>query len=361
LFPLILSWYGESQFTHAMFIYTFFSAAGALTLGIPIYLTRKTVLQEKKKGEEWRYFYLAAIALLLYSIILLWNFEQYYYLILFIPVLSYVSARRGIEEGERNFFKSAILRLLFFVITPVALIFSTFENPYLGLIVALVTVLFFVVFFHKNTADVLLECFKDSLLKFRAIKPYAMQSLYVFLFIFLDRSLLWLINPSIEFSIFSYEYEFIYRAIMPFTIILIVLFPYMFKANTKKNINRKIYILLIAILIFYSVLMQNIETVYEFITLEITSGIYESNNFLVSTLITALCLGAFLQRKAMTIKDEERIFRIFLILSIAVSISGICATFLFDSAIAVLSVKITVEILIFWYFFRFNNVSVANE
>jgi len=351
--PYVLTHNGQNNFEHMVLIYSFFSAAGALTLGIPVYLLKLWSLKIGQQKDVLEYFYLSSPVFFVYSLFLLFNFFEYFYLLFTIPILSYVLAARAIEEGKKFFFNSAILRLIFLIILPLVFYFITLDNSNYGYMLSLLSLLFFSGFLFQKIKKI--QCnFFNVKEKLKNIAPYAIQSLYVFSFIFLDRALLFLINPSVDFFIFSYEYEFIYRAIMPFTLILTVLFPYMFEVNKHKRklIVRSVSMFLILAFFVYSGLMFYIEPIYNSLNLKVVKGIYQANNFYISAVITALCIGAYLQRRVTTMKDEKYIFKVFLSLSIVVSFVGLYATFLFGSALEVLAIKITVEILILWYFLK---------
>jgi hypothetical protein len=360
--PYVLTYNGKNNFEHIVLIYSFFSAAGVLTLGVPVYLLKLWSLKTGQKKDILEYFFLPSAALFVYSLFLLPNVFEYFYLLLSIPILSYVIALRGVEEGKKNFLNSAMLRLIFMIILPLIFYFITLDSPDFGYVLSLLSLLFFTGFLFKKIKKNRCDFFNIRK-KLQNIAPYAMQTLYIFLFIFLDRALLFLINPSIDFFIFTYEYEFIYRAIMPFTLILIILSPYMFEMDKGKHklIVKGVSVLLILVFFVYSGLMLYIETIYNYLNLKVVSGLYQVNNFYMSTVITALCLGSFLQRRVITIKDEKYIFKVFLCLSIIVSFVGLYATFFFGSALEVLALKIIVEILILWYFLKSKVEDGLNE
>jgi hypothetical protein len=350
LLPSIYTFYGVDDFNSSVLIYTFFSAAGVLTLGVPIMLTKELSKKNNLQGVEWSYLPILSLLLFLYTIFFFASTPDYYYLLFLVPILSYISLKRGVEEGLKNFTNSAVLRIIFFVLMPVVLILNVILGGEWEYVFSIVSLVIFVLYF--------MSCLKievnTSFHNIKKIYPYAIQSLYVFLFVFLDRALLWILNPGVNVGQFIYEYEFIYRAMLPYTLVLIVLFPYMSSVKEqdikKANIYAALYLLLFSILI--AVLIYNLKEIYLFFNLSIPIDIgrYSFMQFLYS--IIALCIGVFLQKKIISLAVDQYLGVIFLSAIVFVTAAGVLAVIYFGDALSVITVKVTAEIFILCYFLR---------
>jgi len=339
--PSVESFYSYKIYSVCMLIFSFFQGVAASAFGIPLYIVKNTAAGNEIEDKET---IISLILVMSFGVGLsLWHplGIEYSILLTGIPFLGYVIYKRAILEGRKEFVKSACLRIICFGAIPVSFIgcICIYNGiPNILRIPELICVIVYAfIFFRLKFPSLRSIC--NCINK---IKPFIAQSVYVFTFIFADRIYLNLFARDLDIAKYNFEYEFIYRAALPLSVIMIVNFPKLVKDLTIMH-PLKIGIISAGGVVGYSLILLVLKKTYWFFGIKPPGIIAEP--VIPAIVIVSVGVGLYLQRIIVAFGSGKEILKIFSILISVNFTLSIGLTYLTSNVLIILFIKIAIEII----------------
>ena len=223
------------------------------------------------------------------------QFELFYFACMILaPVILFLNIIRSYLEGSSKFLLSFAIK--FFITCIVPLSFSAYFlfglNYWFISLMMMASSLVLFNFYPKKLHN------KSININFSDLTPFLIQFFGAFLFMFLDRWIIFIFFGKEAFATFSFYFEIIIKLSLPIGFILTIAFPTITKLN--KSFSERMYIYLIP-LVYLSLLYPGLYILNEiYLILDFSNMSYFINaNFTLIFIACALiCLNLYIQKNS---------------------------------------------------------------
>jgi len=272
------------------------------------------------------------------------QFELFYFACMILaPVILFLNIIRSYLEGSSKFLLSFAIK--FFITCIVPLSFSAYFlfglNYWFISLMMMASSLVLFNFYPKKLNN------KSININFSDLTPFLIQFFGAFLFMFLDRWIIFIFFGKEAFATFSFYFEIIIKLSLPIGFILTIAFPTITKLN--KSFSERMYIYLIP-LVYLSLLYPGLYILNEiYLILDFSNMSYFINaNFTLIFIACALiCLNLYIQKILIGVEELQNLSSILILATLISSIFGVLTAVVTRDPIYVLIIKGAIEFFIY--------------